>query len=193
MIEKRYSNISTFSDEDTVVSYSGTIEVTAGVPDLMALTVIHNRSIAEDVHFHVDGAPYSGTIEVVDGSVSTEVSARGRSLIHSVELTTVAFTRGYFGDFGKYIVSIGLMLFAFSTAVAWSYYGDRATTYLFGLKAVLPYRIAYVVGFLHRCDSGYFTDLVIVRGDYRSHDFTKPVRDAYAARRNERDDQGILG
>ena len=35
-------------------------------------------------------------------------------------------------------------------------------------------------------------DLVIVRGDYRSHDFTKPVRDAYAARRNERDDQGIL-
>ena len=136
-----------FSDEDTVVSYSGTIEVTAGVPDLMALTVIHNRSIAEDVHFHVDGAPYSGTIEVVDGSVSTEVSARGRSLIHSVELTTVAFTRGYFGDFGKYIVSIGLMLFAFSTAVAWSYYGDRATTYLFGLKAVLPYRIAYVVGF----------------------------------------------
>ena len=68
-------------------------------------------------------------------------------MIHSVELTTVAFTRGYFGDFGKYIVSIGLMLFAFSTAVAWSYYGDRATTYLFGLKAVLPYRIAYVVGF----------------------------------------------
>ena len=59
-----------FSDEDTVVSYSGTIEVTAGVPDLMALTVIHNRSIAEDVHFHVDGAPYSGTIEVVDGSVA---------------------------------------------------------------------------------------------------------------------------
>jgi len=64
-----------------------------------------------------------------------------------VELTTMAFTRGYFGEFGKYIVSIGLLLFAFSTAVAWSYYGDRAITYLFGLKAVLPYRIVYVIGF----------------------------------------------
>jgi AGCS family alanine or glycine:cation symporter len=44
-------------------------------------------------------------------------------------------------------VSIGLVLFAFSTAVAWSYYGDRAMTYLFGIKSVFPYRIAYVIGF----------------------------------------------
>jgi len=44
-------------------------------------------------------------------------------------------------------VSIGLVLFAFSTAVAWSYYGDRAMTYLFGVKSVLPYRLVYVLGF----------------------------------------------
>jgi len=59
----------------------------------------------------------------------------------------MAFTRGVFGEFGKYIVSVGLVLFAFSTAVAWSYYGDRAMTYLFGVRSVTPYRIAYVVGF----------------------------------------------
>ncbi|MEE9254775.1 MAG: alanine:cation symporter family protein, partial [Pseudomonadales bacterium] len=48
---------------------------------------------------------------------------------------------------GKYVVSLGLLLFAFSTAIAWSYYGDRAMTYLFGVRAVMPYRVVYVGGF----------------------------------------------
>ena len=73
----------------------------------------------------------------------------GKSLIHSVPLTTVAFTRGFFGAFGQYIVAIGLMLFAFSTAIAWSYYGDRAMTYLFGPQSVTPYRVVYVVAFFY--------------------------------------------
>ena len=75
------------------------------------------------------------------------MTIRGKSLIHSVNLTTEAFTRGAFGDYGKYIVAIGLVLFAFTTAVAWSYYGDRAMTYLFGTASVLPYRMLYVLGF----------------------------------------------
>ncbi|MDZ7641249.1 MAG: alanine:cation symporter family protein [Desulfurivibrio sp.] len=83
-----------------------------------------------------------------DGGIATEgITLRGKSLIHSVDLTSEAFTRGMFGEYGKYIVSIGLALFAFSTAVAWSYYGDRAMTYLFGLKSVMTYRFIYVVGF----------------------------------------------
>ena len=40
-------------------------------------------------------------------------------------------------------MTLGLVLFAFSTAIAWSYYGDRAMTYLFGIRSVLPYRIVY--------------------------------------------------
>ena len=39
------------------------------------------------------------------------------------------------------------MLFAFSTAIAWSYYGDRAMTFLFGTRSVMPYRVVYVIGF----------------------------------------------
>lgn len=54
---------------------------------------------------------------------------------------------GFFGEWGQYIVTIGLLLFAFSTAIAWSYYGDRAITYLLGTGAVLPYRIVYILGF----------------------------------------------
>jgi AGCS family alanine or glycine:cation symporter len=40
-----------------------------------------------------------------------------------------------------------LLLFAFSTAISWSYYGDRAVTFLFGTKAKIYYHIVYVIGF----------------------------------------------
>jgi AGCS family alanine or glycine:cation symporter len=51
------------------------------------------------------------------------------------------------GESGGLLVTIGLTLFAFSTAIAWSYYGDRAVTYLLGTSWVLPYRCLYVFGF----------------------------------------------
>ncbi len=49
------------------------------------------------------------------------------------------------GDFGGWVVGIGLMFFAYSTLIAWSYYGDRSAEFLFGAKAVLPYRLVYIV------------------------------------------------
>ena len=130
--------------------YSGPVEVMAGVPSLsLDYTILHNRSIAEDVRYLQNGVPFSGVVTVTDGSITapTGITLNGRSLIHSVDLTAEAFTRGAFGEAGRYIVSIGLVLFAFSTAVAWSYYGDRAMTYLFGVGSVVFYRFAYVAGF----------------------------------------------
>ena len=94
-----------------------------------------------------DGELFSGRVDVSGGSISGDITLSGKSLIHSVDLTMEAFSRGYLGDYGRYIVSIGLVLFAFSTAVAWSYYGDRAMTYLFGVKSVTAYRVLYVFGF----------------------------------------------
>ena len=111
------------------------------------ITVLHNRSIAEDVSFHVDGEPYTGAVTVDDGALAGDVSLRGKSLLHSVPLTVEAFKRSFGGDYGQYIVTLGLMLFAFSTAIAWSYYGDRAITYLFGVRWVLPYRLFYCATF----------------------------------------------
>ncbi len=130
--------------------YSGPVEVMAGVPSLsLDYTILHNRSIAEDVRYLQNGVPFSGVVTVTDGSITAPagITLNGRSLIHSVDLTAEAFTRGAFGEAGRYIVSIGLVLFAFSTAVAWSYYGDRAMTYLFGVGSVVFYRFAYVAGF----------------------------------------------
>ncbi|MCB1736931.1 MAG: alanine:cation symporter family protein, partial [Gammaproteobacteria bacterium] len=49
------------------------------------------------------------------------------------------------GGAGAWVVGFGLIFFAYSTIIAWSYYGDRSAEYLFGEKAVLPYRIVYTV------------------------------------------------
>ncbi|MDH5594532.1 MAG: alanine:cation symporter family protein, partial [Gammaproteobacteria bacterium] len=49
------------------------------------------------------------------------------------------------GTFGAWVVGFGLIFFAFSTILAWSYYGDRSAEFLFGERAVLPYRIIYIV------------------------------------------------
>jgi AGCS family alanine or glycine:cation symporter len=136
-------------EESDAQSYSGTITLNNGVPqNAGAFTLIAARSVAENTIYSRDDSPISGAVTVVDGQLEDlTVVVIGDSLLHSVPLTTRAFTRGLFGDLGQYIVSIGLMLFAFSTAIAWSYYGDRAMTYLFGTKSVLPYRIVYVLGF----------------------------------------------
>ena len=133
---------------DSVVAYTGTLEVVDGVAAGDGFTVLHNRSIAENVRYYVDGQLWSGSLSIVDGRVDTpDIVIRGESLLHSVPLTVEAFKKSFLGEFGQYAVTIGLVLFAFSTALAWSYYGDRAVTYLFGLRAVTPYRIVYVLGF----------------------------------------------
>ena len=136
-------------EESDTRSYSGQIELSNGLPqNNEAFTLIAARSLAENTRYSREGELITGTLNVVDGQLEDlTVVVTGDSLLHSVPLTTQAFTKGLFGQYGQYIVSIGLMLFAFSTAIAWSYYGDRAMTYLFGTRSVLPYRIVYVVGF----------------------------------------------
>jgi len=136
-------------EKNNVERYTGHINVIEGKAVNNDFTVIHSRSVGEDIRFGLTARHvFTGTVEVVNGEIEdTAIMVKGKSLVHSAELTTIAFTRGFFGDNGKYIVSIGLLLFAFSTAIAWSYYGDRAMTYLLGSRSVMPYRVFYVAGF----------------------------------------------
>jgi alanine or glycine:cation symporter, AGCS family len=60
-------------------------------------------------------------------------------------LTVEAFSTGLPGQWGGYIVSIGLALFAFSTLLGWAYYGERNMEYLAGAKAIVPYRIVFIM------------------------------------------------
>ncbi|OHU86531.1 MULTISPECIES: alanine/glycine:cation symporter family protein [Pseudoalteromonas] len=135
--------------DHSVQPYTGNIEVLQGKALSDDFTIIHSRSIGENIRFGItERHVYTGTVEVDKGKlVDDSISIRGESLVHSAELTTKAFTRGFFGENGQYIVSIGLLMFAFSTAIAWSYYGDRAMIYLLGSRSVMPYRVFYVAGF----------------------------------------------
>ena len=46
---------------------------------------------------------------------------------------------------GNYIISLGLVIFAFTTILGWSYYGERCAEFLFGIKVILPYRILWLI------------------------------------------------
>ena len=133
------------------IEYTGPIEVIDGRINLEKITLLHNRSIAENtiVYFSEDNSLYSGSLEVKNGTIKNmgDYILRGDSLLLGADLTGKAFTKSVFGDFGQYIVAIGLLLFAFSTVIAWSYYGDRATVHLFGEGWVFWYRVVYVAAF----------------------------------------------
>lgn len=58
-------------------------------------------------------------------------------------LSSLAFSTGIPG--GNYFVAIALSLFAFTTILGWSYYGERCVEYLFGVKSIIPFRVLWVV------------------------------------------------
>ena len=72
---------------------------------------------------------------------------QGMELLNSSRLTSLAFKNGlnWLFNFGDKIVTISVLLFAISTAISWSFYGDRSTEYLFGQKAIIPYRWVFVL------------------------------------------------
>ncbi|WP_421893484.1 alanine/glycine:cation symporter family protein [Marinoscillum sp.] len=134
--------------------YTGVLNVVDGEIQNEDITFLHSRSFADNIKVYkneglLTDEVFTGTIEIVNGAVTDNKPLKfiGESLVHSAPLTALAFNRGFFGDYGQYIVSIGLLLFAFSTAISWSYYGDRAMTFLFGSKSVIYYRIVYVIAF----------------------------------------------
>ena len=148
------------NNRSRVALFNGKLKVEEGVIT-EPVSVLHARSLAEDVTVAKNNVPYNGTLMVKEGKVTqteNDITFSGNSLVHSAPLTAIAFTRSFLGDFGKYIVAIGLLLFAFSTAIAWSYYGDRAVTYLVGARHVMLYRILFVAGFF----MASFTDTTII-------------------------------
>ena len=103
-----------------------------------------------------DGTPFTGSLrydaasggavaQTADGTAA-DVQIQGLMLQTSSALTAWAFQDGLspLGDWGNYVVTLCVFLFAVSTMISWSYYGDRCVTYLFGSRYVMPYRVAYL-------------------------------------------------
>jgi AGCS family alanine or glycine:cation symporter len=59
-------------------------------------------------------------------------------------LSSLAFERALPGV-GGYVVSFGLAIFAFTTILGWSVYGERCVEYLFGVRSITPFRVVWVV------------------------------------------------
>ncbi len=140
------------------VSAPERLEVRAGIP------VIEGDAYAHFAYFdvpvdtlYVDEAQtrvFSGVIVPAQG-VARDSTGReytvlyGNAARNSAPLTSLGFQRGLepmgLAPLGKWIVLICVFLFAISTAISWSYYGDRCANYLFGKRAILPYKMVFLV------------------------------------------------
>ena len=134
---------------------NGEPQVTEGTPEFA-----WNQAVVDS--FYVDCVngceqpsdfrqPFTGVLDtergVAIGPDGTEYGMLyGPAVESGAPLTQAAFSRGLapLGNWGGLIVVLSVILFAISTSISWSYYGDRCAIYLFGEEAVLPYKVAFV-------------------------------------------------
>src|SRR5699024_746295 len=68
--------------------------------------------------------------------------------LEGAPLTAASFSK-FIGPYGEYVVTLGIIFFAFSTIVGWSYYGEKCFAYLINDKAIPYYRIAFVLAIMY--------------------------------------------
>ena len=132
---------------------TGTIRYTLGRPGVTSEPHVawHEVSVSQLFEDEAHTQPFSGA---VDPAREVAVADDGRELTvlygqayeTGAPLTQMGFRRGLepLGDWGHYIVIFSVFLFAISTAISWSYYGDRCANYLFGQRAIIPYKLVFV-------------------------------------------------
>jgi hypothetical protein len=113
------------------------------------IDVLNGRRVDRNVKA---SSPESGELLVDVGpqdwpSVADQIRPGQHVHLHleGVELSTLAYDRGLPGwGFGTFVVMAGVCLFAFSTMISWSYYGEKGIEFLLGPKAILPYKFLFV-------------------------------------------------
>ncbi|MCB1050075.1 MAG: amino acid carrier protein [Acidobacteria bacterium] len=92
--------------------------------------------------------PFTGTIfpdrRVAVGADGTEYSSLWGNVVENGAPLTISAFQSVLGPIGKWIVLLCVALFALSTAISWSYYGDRCAYYLFGKAGILPFKVVYI-------------------------------------------------
>ena len=99
---------------------------------------------------------------IVTGAWQTDIQGVGMT----IEGMKIGLGNIGMHEWAEHIVTIGLVLFAFSTVISWSYYGTRAANYLLGEKYIKPYRYLYAIFVFLGCIFGidlvwHFVDMVI--------------------------------
>lgn len=137
-------------DAPSAIEIEGGRHVLTG-PDQPLLSW-HEASVEELFIDEAMTLPFTGTIRAADGVAegsdgTTYTILYGGAVESAAPLTMAAFRQGLapLGDWGHYIVLLGVLLFGISTAISWSYYGDRCAMYLFGPSAILPYKAIFLL------------------------------------------------
>ncbi len=146
-------------DDEALVN--GDLTVRGGV--LQDALVVRNHSVVKELRLVHEDAPFAGVLKVKEGKLeevwgkdakegdeqlpADEVFAEGKMLLNGSPLTAMSFRKGLepIMPRGNLLITIAVFLFAISTAISWSYYGDRAVEYLMGPRAIVPYRAIFVV------------------------------------------------
>jgi len=169
-------------DEDLA---SGRFDVVAGAPRGLAL--VYNHSLVDEVELKhaadallaAEAGSFSGAVELKRGDIADAglfdaagqpmggvLIARGLAAQNGSPLTAWAFRRGLgamAGGYGHLLVTLAVFLFGLSTAISWSYYGDRAIVYLAGQRGVMWYRAAFCM--MHFLGAVFALELVWGFGD----------------------------
>lgn len=125
---------------------------------VVGASLVRNHSVVDDLGLSYEGAPFAGKILAKQGRVEKVFSASGEEIspvdievagamaLNGSPLTAMSFRLGLapIVPRGNLLITIAVFLFAISTAISWSYYGDRAVEYVFGARYVMPYRMVFV-------------------------------------------------
>jgi AGCS family alanine or glycine:cation symporter len=167
---------------------TGRLPVVEGRPS--GFELIRNHAVVDDVELLIADDPvllrnlrtFSGSVEfdaegegkleeavayLADGTAAEGVLVmRGRAMQNGSPLTAWAFREGLgrvaFGN-GHLLVTMAVFFFGLSTAISWSYYGDRSILYLAGPRWVVPYRVVFCIA--HFLGAVYSLELVWAFGD----------------------------
>jgi alanine or glycine:cation symporter, AGCS family len=167
---------------------TGRFAITGGRPD--GFDLIRNHSIVDEPQFLItDNAVLKTKLRAFEGFIEFDADdegkvelgtptdaagqpvtgslvMRGKAAQNGSPLTAWAFQRGLgklAGGYGHLLITLAVFLFGLSTAISWSYYGDRSILYLAGPKWVMPYRIFFCVA--HFLGAVYSLELVWAFGD----------------------------
>lgn len=137
--------LGTFIDTIIVCSMTALVILTVQLSSPMSVTLVEKYdAYTQSAAYHCPNA--EDLVAVENGTMKSqayETSTVWHTCIEGASMTRLAFADSFIG--GEYVVTLGLVIFAFTTILGWSYYGERSAAYLMGARAIVPYRLLWVV------------------------------------------------
>ena len=156
LIDKEYNMLSIKTDSDGVAKLYTEVAAGETYVELKAYgntyyaEAVDEKDTCEDDYIYTNimsikgvAAKDSNGKTLKDDAGNVILDAVEISQINGVSLVTYAFSQR-FGDIAGKLLSIAILLFAFSTVLGWSFYGTKAVEYLFGRKGTIFYKIIFV-------------------------------------------------